>query len=57
MVFKVYCILRDSKSGCSNDFKCMYVCMCACVYVYMYMYVCMSICTTVMSAVEATEAQ
>ena len=21
----VYCIVRDSRSGCSNDFKCMYV--------------------------------
>ena len=28
----VYCIVRDSRSGCSNDFKCMYVCMYVCMY-------------------------
>ena len=24
----VYCIVRDSRSGCSNDFKCIYLRMC-----------------------------
>ena len=29
----VYCIVRDSRSGCSNDFKCM------CAYMYVLMYI------------------
>ena len=31
----VYCILRDSRSGCSNDFKCVYT-MHTSVYQYIF---------------------